>query len=1128
MRIIPAITLSFLVLLLCGFGFFLRTSLTITGGGTGVPLFINAGGSAIYQGADGTVWQADEGFTGGSATSSTQAITNTADPTLFQTARTATPITSITYTAFLSSGGQFKVSEYEAETMPSFVQGTRVQSITLTCDGTQKAARNNFDILLPTGPCGPSTAVGRACVLSDWITCGQAGDNTAHTLVIKFTPAVNSPTVNAISIVPQKNSNLSVPTPTPTPTPSAGPQLVNCVGGQQTGTAISLSLANVGTTNSVTNGLILFHKTVSTDTAITDNQTNTWQNANTTGVNTGSVGCISADYVTAPQSSGPITVTFQPASGTAYNAGVLCSVGNFNTVDVVNGQQYTQSVTNALSSAITPSVGTDTDVYFHYVECSTAGCNPSFSGSSSNNVGALGVPVDINPPTLGGAATNGTLLVGVGSEPGTQSQSTNVQRGFTPTGNTCGGMVALSSAAIPISAITVSCSPNPMNVNSTSTCTAVATLVNGNTSNVTGQATWVSSNTSIVTMSGNIATSSGNTGAPTITATVGSISGQTTLTVQLASQGVFPQLALTGQILNTYTPGNSIWARSAFFSGGANAMSAANAHEGSFNVAEAPIGFYDPAGQGCSAGNFSLGTPGNGVTSPLCTNWHNWYVANHVTPWVNLYNQSPDIGFLGTVIALLGPVPTDISSGGAIQWAYPALTDMTSTLRGVSKGFVGLSGPDEMQQSATDPNAVNAMKGLRPIGSPGSWIPFGPETFQQQDFGGWNTNNPATNYAAADFIESESSNSCPNGLQTDATDDLLCKYEIEENYQRTQVNPGHGGPTALLTITGTSPTAFYPGPNHTGAPFTYDAALGDCSDYFQIGGPLVSTAVAQPIAQSWYAVAHGFAGTRAYFYSNTQLGLAGNTCNVCPNFKAHCSNAPTVGCTNFGGACPGTEGTCQLCQLLQEGMSSAADHTASGSLGQDMWYGQAVSQGLIKTLEPYALQPAAATQPGHAPAGGVCNDGTQITCNGALFSDTYCSSPGDPIVCGARQGNGGFLVTFVNMSQSNHAYTFDPSPYISGNASRQEWALTSSNSHTCGSGFAVNGSGGLSSHYSVANGLSGVYDCSVGETYINGQDTWLPGQTFPAGVAAPTTSTAIGSCSGQMCPNEVDVFLYHP
>jgi uncharacterized protein YjdB len=64
----------------------------------------------------------------------------------------------------------------------------------------------------------------------------------------------------------------------------------------------------------------------------------------------------------------------------------------------------------------------------------------------------------------------------------------------------------------------------------TVTFTAMGTVSGGSQYDITDSVTWTSSNTSVATMSSNVATTQG-AGTTTITATSGSISGSTTLTV---------------------------------------------------------------------------------------------------------------------------------------------------------------------------------------------------------------------------------------------------------------------------------------------------------------------------------------------------------------------------------------------------------------------------------------------------------------------------------------------------------------------------------------------------------------------------------------------------------------------
>ena len=97
---------------------------------------------------------------------------------------------------------------------------------------------------------------------------------------------------------------------------------------------------------------------------------------------------------------------------------------------------------------------------------------------------------------------------------------------------TANNTLTVSSQTVSLTSITVTPANPTISVGRTQQFTATANYSNNTSSNITGSATWTSSDTTIATISsGGLATgvAAGNV---TITATSGSISGTTTLTVQ--------------------------------------------------------------------------------------------------------------------------------------------------------------------------------------------------------------------------------------------------------------------------------------------------------------------------------------------------------------------------------------------------------------------------------------------------------------------------------------------------------------------------------------------------------------------------------------------------------------------
>ena len=272
-------------------------------------------------------------------------------------------------------------------------------------------------------------------------------------------------------------------------------------------------------------------------------------------------------------------------------------------------------------------------------------------------------------------------------------------------------------------------------------------------------------------------------------------------------------------------------------------------------------------------------------------------------------------------------------------------------------------------------------------------------------------------------------------------------------------------------------------------------------DYDQCGGFSRVCSTAPPamiIDQAFFAVAHGYAGVRAYFYDGATMAhdrmTTANQCSTLPN---------TSGCV-----------------MLQEGASSLANLNGAapvgyGGLGQDRLAAMAAFNAMINgpqsslgggSLLPYVMQPAMA--PPDQTGSGTC-----LTYSNTNTSNTILDNP-KGIVCGAKSGNGGHLVVIINYQNATTTYTYNPSTYVFPGGSALAWKLTASINQGCGT-----------EAYPAALGVT-ITDCGIGATSIIGATTvspWIPGAILPAAGIAPTTTTTLN-----MQPSEVDVFLYHP
>jgi hypothetical protein len=1042
------------ILLLTGWGFMFTGGGTIVGG-TGIPVYVAAGAASPYTDATGQVWQADIGFTGGNAASTTAIVSNTGDPGLYQNARVAPVAGSFTYTVNMNGGGLFRVREMVSETNSLAVQGSRVEQIKLSCDGTAQVTHTNLDILNPASLCGAATGLNRACIVADWVSCSGATP-----LTIEFDSIVGNAIVNAISVLPSKTVTLSfpaTPTPTPTPSPGPGPQLVQCISGQATGTALQITIP-VGSGNS----LVAFHKGISAEPAISDSQTNTW--APSAATNGTSGGCLNFDSVLTPVSSGPginDQVTIQPASTTAYNAATVCTLTNLAQVDLAGGASYVSGVTNALSGLITPSVNSDTILTMFYTENIGNGV-PVFSGASSNQTGS-GTPTDI---VLGGSATNANILLGNAFENGVLNQSTQLQRGFSPSGAYCGGIVALSSQLLAVASVGVGCNPNTIAVGNTSSCTATATFTNGTTQNVTSSAAWSSSNTGVATVNSSGTATGVAAGTTNINAVYRGVTGSGSLTV--GSTTVFPHLGNTGTVLSSYTPGASLFVRAPFeYSNSQPGSTVSDTLNAAINVYDSGGLYYlapnDPNAN-CSSSTFSVATTDGLWQTHPCQNWHLWWqnaVFNPARAQFQSHGSIPQIVYSDDLNTYAIGVP----------WTYPAVTDFSQQLVSLAvpqKMVVGVIGADEYNGN---PAGAGTTAMLQALGLPNIFIhvPYGPEPFFASQYRDTWYGNPAY----SDWGSEED----PTGsaeTTTDTYDDLVGVQSILATAQTAR-----GGQYPLVNSSGTCSGPYY-AKRISGGQYTPGV------DLLRAGAATPGTIVARILG----SVAIGTIGSRVYRYD-----LAGDA-------QGRTSHAVCTGPLNING-CDAGDGP-------QTGCSSVpARSVISNALGQDRWYAMSAANNVIKAFEPYTLQP--------------------------MMTAPACSNP---VICGAHSGNGGRLVVFLNASSSNTTVSFNPSNYVFAGGTTQAYAVIGNDQR--GDNVACTGNcvPSVDAVCGAQATLPSVSDCGVGSTTIIGAttvNTWCNDVGCPGGATsmpapsttmAPITTTNIGSCSGQMCPMEVDVFLY--
>jgi len=189
------------------------------------PIFVNAGGNA-YTDTLGNSWAADNSFTGGQASSTTQTIANTPDPTLYQTERFG----DFSY-EFTVPNGAYNVKLKFAEIYWSS-PGQRVFNVAI--NGTP--VLTGFDIVAAAG--APYTAIDETFPVTV----------TGSSITIQFsTGAANYPKVSAVEINPSSAVSVQVSPTTVSLSASQAQQFTATVTGS-TNTAVNWTFSpQVGT-----------------------------------------------------------------------------------------------------------------------------------------------------------------------------------------------------------------------------------------------------------------------------------------------------------------------------------------------------------------------------------------------------------------------------------------------------------------------------------------------------------------------------------------------------------------------------------------------------------------------------------------------------------------------------------------------------------------------------------------------------------------------------------------------------------------------------------------------------------------------------------------------------------------
>jgi hypothetical protein len=163
---------------------------------------VNSGGPA-YTDSQGHVWVADTGYSGGTLAGTSNAISNTSDPALYQDERWG----SYSYT-FNVPPGSYQVTLKFAETFWT-AAGNRVFNVSIN----GSTVLTNFDIFADSG------AIDRA---DDKVFNGISPSGGLITITLGPASKDNA-TIDAIQIIPQPATATPSPSPTITPTATISP-----------------------------------------------------------------------------------------------------------------------------------------------------------------------------------------------------------------------------------------------------------------------------------------------------------------------------------------------------------------------------------------------------------------------------------------------------------------------------------------------------------------------------------------------------------------------------------------------------------------------------------------------------------------------------------------------------------------------------------------------------------------------------------------------------------------------------------------------------------------------------------------------------------------------------------------
>jgi hypothetical protein len=298
---------------------------------TFTPIRVHAGGGA-YTDSQGQTWSADTDFSGGNFFATTNSVSKTSDPQLYQTEHFG----SFSY-HFAVPNGNYNVVLKFAEIYWSS-PGQRIFNVAI--NGTQ--VLTNFDIVAAAG--GPLTAIDKTFPVS--VNNG--------TITIQFIPgAANWPKVSAISLVPSTSAST-----TPTPVSTATGQL------SLSQTSFAFGKIDVGTT-----ALKTF--TVSnTGTAAL-----TFSGVSVSGAGFNATG-VSNGVVLSPGQSTTLTASFTPAATATVTGsiGFTSNAANPSATIALSGIGTQQpAVSHAVVLSWDPSAGSNITGYYVFRATTSGG-----------------------------------------------------------------------------------------------------------------------------------------------------------------------------------------------------------------------------------------------------------------------------------------------------------------------------------------------------------------------------------------------------------------------------------------------------------------------------------------------------------------------------------------------------------------------------------------------------------------------------------------------------------------------------------------------------------------------------------------------------------------------------------